>query len=473
MTFSGKQIAVFGMQRSGVAVAKLLDDLGAKVRVTDQKSVQELRSIVEALKDRSIELILGGHDRRCIDQVDMVVVSPGVRLDIPILQEARSKGISIVGELEVAASVCPAPIVAITGTKGKSTTTVFTASILKDGNFRKVRVAGNIGIPLSSEVQDLTSEDLVVVEASSFQLETTMTFHPMVSVILNLSRDHLDQHGTLEAYRAAKLKISAHQTSEDWTVLNAEDPVIAAFAAETRAKTVYFTTNSSPAGLGTYVRNDKVFAYWDGESHCVLTKRDIPLAGNHNLRNVLAAVAVGEILGITPHQMRSTIRRFSPAEYPALEHAFETVNTINGVQFINDSKATNVAAVTAALESLSNPILLIMGGYDKGNSYQPLVECVQSKVKELVLLGSHTGIIRNALAAHVVTWEVGTMIDAVELAYSHAVPGDVVLLSPANASFDMFTDYKARGQAFREAVNHLESTEPTSKSDIHLDQLSN
>ena len=294
MTFSGKQIAVFGLQRSGVAVAKLLDDLGANVRVTDRKSDKELQSSVEALKNRSIEFILGRHDTRSIDQVDTVVVSPGVPLDIPILKRARSNGIPIVGELEVAASVCPAPIVAVTGTKGKTTTTVLTASILKDGNFRNVCVAGNIGIPLSSKVQDLTSEDLVVVETSSFQLETTTTFRPMVSVILNLSRDHLDQHRTMEDYRNAKLMICANQTAEDWIVLNAEDPAIAAFASETQAKLVYFTTDSSPAGLGTYVRNDEVFAHWNGKSKHVLTKRDIPLAGNHNLRNVLAAVAVGK-----------------------------------------------------------------------------------------------------------------------------------------------------------------------------------
>ena len=456
MTFSGKQIAVFGMQRSGVAAAKLLDDLGANVRVTDQKSDQELRTSVEALKDRSIELILGGHDSRCIDQVDIVVVSPGVPLDIPILQKARSNGISIVGELEVAASVCPAPIVAVTGTKGKSTTTVLTASILKDGNFRKVCVAGNIGIPLSSKVQNLTSEDIVIAETSSFQLETTITFHPMVSVILNFSRDHLDQHRTIEAYRESKLRICANQTSEDWIVLNAEDPVVASFASETQAKPVCFTTDSSPAGLGTYLRNDEVFAHWGGESKRVLNKRDIPLAGNHNLRNVLAAVAIGKILGITSHQMQSTIRRFSPAEYPVLEHAFETVNTINGVQFINDSKATNVAAVAAALESLSNPILLIMGGYDKGNDYAPLIQPIRSKVKALILLGSHTQIIRNAFSSQVVMWDVATMDEAVKIAYKHAAPGDVVLLSPANASFDMYADYKERGQAYQEAVNQLE-----------------
>ena len=456
MLFSGKQIAVFGMQRSGVAVANLLHDLGAHVRVTDQKTEQELQASVEALKHRSIELILGRHDWRCIDRVDLVVVSPGVPLDIPILRKARSNGISIVGELEVAASLCPAPIVAVTGTKGKSTTTVLTASILKGGNFRSVRVAGNIGTPLSSIVQDLSSEDIVVVETSSFQLETTMTFRPIVSVILNLSRDHLDQHQTMEAYRTAKLKICAHQTSDDWIVLNAEDPVVAAFAAETQAQPVFFTTNSSPAGVSIYVRNDAVYAQWNGESKRVLTKSDIPLAGNHNLQNVLAAIAVGKILGIAHRQMQSAIRQFSPAKYPVLEHAFETVDTINGVQFINDSKATNVAAVTAAIESVSNPILLIMGGYDKGNDYGPLLQPIRSKVKALILLGSHTQIIRNAFSSQVVIWDVSTMDEAVEIAYTHAAPGDVVLLSPANASFDMYADYKERGQAYREAVNRLE-----------------
>ncbi len=456
MTFSGKQIAVFGLQRSGAAVAKLLDDLGAKVRVTDRKTEQELQSSLEALKDRSIEFILGRHSIRSIEQVDMVVVSPGVPLDIPILKKARSNGIPIVGELEVAASVCPAPIVAVTGTKGKTTTTVLTASILKDGNFRNVCVAGNIGIPLSSKVQNLTSEDLVVAETSSFQLETTTTFRPMVSVILNLSRDHLDQHPSMEAYRNAKLMICANQTSEDWIVLNAEDPAVATFASETQAKPVYFTTNSSPASLGTFVRNDEVFAHWNGESKRVLTKRDIPLAGNHNLRNVLAAAAVGQILGITSNQMQSAVRQFSAAEYPVLEHAFEMVNTINGVQFINDSKATNVAAAAAALESISKPILLIMGGYDKGNDYAPLIQPIQSKVKGLILLGSHTQIIRNAFSLQVVMWNAATMDEAVKTAYSHAAPGDVVLLSPANASFDMYSDYKERGQAFREAVIQLE-----------------
>ena len=470
MTYADKRITVFGLHRSGVAVAKLLDDLGAKVLVTDPKSSDELQADIDTLDDREIDFILGGHDQRCIEKADLIVLSPGVPLDSPILQEARSVGIPITGELEVAASLCAAPMVAITGTKGKSTTTILTAELLKHGNFRRICAAGNIGVPLSSEVQGLTAEDLVVIEASSFQLETTARFHPVVSVVLNLSRDHLDRHGTMEAYRAAKMKICANQTTTDWIVLNALDENVKTFADRTQANAVYFA-DTATVEVGTYVKDSRIFAKWEGESHWICDVGASPLPGTHNVQNILAAVAVGQIFGISPNRMRSAICDFSPAEHPPLEHAFEPVKTINGIRFINDSKATNVAAVKAALESLSDPILLIMGGYDKGNNYQPLIECVQSKVKGLILLGEHTRIIRNALAEHVVIIQnAATMSDAVELAYSYAVPGDVVLLSPANASFDMFTDYKARGQAFREVVSHLESAETISESDIYLDQ---
>ncbi len=471
MTFADKQITVFGLHRSGVAVAQLLDDLGAKVLVTDPKSGDELQEDIDALKDREIDFVLGGHNRRCIEKTDLVVLSPGVPLDIPILQEARAANLPIIGELEVAASVCEAPIIAITGTKGKSTTTILTAELLKRGHFRRVCTAGNIGVPLSSEIRRLTVEDLVVVEASSFQLETTTKFRPVVSVVLNLSRDHLDRHRTMEAYRAAKLKICANQTAADWIVLNALDENVSAFADETPAKPVYFA-DTADVKVDVYVEHNQIFVKRGGESHQICDVGDIPLPGRHNSQNVLAAITVAQIFNIPSSMMRSAIRDFSPAEHAALEHAFEPVKTINGIQFINDSKATNVAAVKAALESLSGPILLIMGGYDKGNNYQPLIECIQSRVKGLILLGSHTGIIRNALAAHVVLRDAGTMQEAVKLAYSQAAPGDVVLLSPANASFDMFTDYKARGQAFREAVNQLEAAEPISKSDICLDQFS-
>jgi UDP-N-acetylmuramoylalanine--D-glutamate ligase len=457
MKFAGKHITIFGLHRSGVAVAKLLDDLGGRVLVTDPKSEAQLEADLDALKGREIDFVLGGHDSRCIENADLIVLSPGVPLDIPILNEARSKGIPIVGELEVAASVCPAPIVAITGTKGKSTTTLLTAHILNaSGKFRNVCTAGNIGIPLSSEVLNLTAEDVVVLEASSFQLETTVTFRPFISVVLNLSRDHLDRHGTMEAYRAAKRKISANQTGSDWMVLNADEPIVAGFAAETAARAVYFSDTKMPE-TGAYLQPGQVCVNWRGKSQSICDIIDIPLLGRHNLRNVLAATVVGQIFEIPSAQLRSAIRGFTPTAYSALEHAFEQVKTLNGVRFINDSKATNVVAVKAALEATSEPVLLIMGGYDKGNDYTPLTPLVKSKVKGLILLGEHTQIIRNTFAPHVVTWNADSMSEAVEVAYTHAQRGDVVLLSPANASFDMFDDYKARGKAFREAVNQLES----------------
>ena len=461
-SYQGKQVTVFGLHRSGVAVAKLLDDLQARVLVTDPKSADELEADINALKGRKIEFVLDGHSHHCIEKAELIVVSPGVPLDIPVLVEARSKGLPIVGELEVAASVCAAPIVAITGTKGKSTTTLLTTQILQQScQFRKVCVAGNIGLPLSNEAQNLTSSDLVVLEASSFQLETTVEFQPIVSVVLNLSRDHLDRHGTMAAYRAAKLKICANQTSGNWMVLNADDPVVADFAADTKAKIVHFTDVSIPT-VGTYVQtvpDDQVCVKWTGESHRICNVVEIPLLGRHNLRNVLAATAIGQIFHVPIDKMRSAISGFNPCEFPALGHAFELVETINGVRFINDSKATNVAAVKAALESLSEPIVLIMGGYDKGNDYEPLIPLVKSKVKGLILLGSHTKIIRNVLGSSVVTWDVLTMDEAVRVAYRHTKPGDAVLLSPANASFDMFNNYKERGHAFRQAVNQLESAD--------------
>lgn len=469
--FKGQKVTVFGIHRSGVAVAKLLDDLGANVQVTDPKTVDELQSEIDELRNQAITFFLGGHENRCIESVDFIVVSPGVPLNIPVLKTARSLGIPIIGEIEIAASICPAPIVAVTGTKGKSTTTLLTAEVLKrSGKFRHVCVSGNIGIPLSSNVQKLTKEDIVVLEVSSFQLETTTSFRPMVSVVLNLTRDHLDRHGTMEAYRDAKLKVCVNQTPADWIVLNANDSVVVGFAEETAATPIYFTDNvenwrrngcdktgRNDKNLGVMRNETEVLTRENGTDYRICDIADIPMVGRHNVRNVLAATAVARILDVSCEQIRSAICRFRPKEHDALEHALEPVITVRGVRIVNDSKATNVDAVKAAIESISDPLLLIMGGYDKGNDYTPLINLVKSKVKALILLGKHTGRIRNALEPHVVTWDAKTMRHAVEVAYSHAVPGDVILLSPANASFDMFDDYKARGCAFREAAIRLET----------------
>ncbi|MYA99843.1 UDP-N-acetylmuramoyl-L-alanine--D-glutamate ligase [Candidatus Poribacteria bacterium] len=464
----GKRVTVFGLNRSGVAVAKLLRSDGATVTVTDTRSAEALSTEIAALNevpksDDTCNLyrkFFDGHPAECIADADFIVVSPGVPLNIPILCEARARDLPILGELEVAARVCPAPIVAITGTKGKSTTTLLTAAILKAGNKSlNICVAGNIGVPLAAEVQKLTSEDVVVVEASSFQLESTVTFHPTVSVVLNLSRDHLDRHKTMSAYRAAKQKISDNQTSADWIILNGSDASVKDFGASTAAKKIYFTDKGPPEDSsfsGVFRDGSGLFAQWNGTRKRICDIADIPLPGAHNLQNTLAAAAVGLIFGVTATQIQAALQQFDRS-HPALSHAFEPVKTLTGVEFIDDSKATNVAAVQAALESIKDSqIVLIMGGYDKGNDYTPLREIVRARVKAAVMLGEYTDQIEKTLADTTKIIKAKTMAQAVQIAYQLARPGDVVLLSPANASFDMYTDYKARGTNFKAAVEALQ-----------------
>jgi UDP-N-acetylmuramoylalanine--D-glutamate ligase len=518
MNFHDKHVSIIGLVRSGVAVAKLLDDLGARVLVSDLKSESELHESLVELQGRDIQYVLGGHDERCIEKAELIVVSPAVPLDIPILKAARDLGIPIVGELEIAYRISKAPIVAITGTKGKSTTTTLIGDILmrgkmarwQDGNCRlavlpscrlaplppcpsfpisynNVYVAGNIGVALSQKVQDVTSEDIVVAEVSSFQLESTEQFHPIVSVILNITTDHLDRHKTMEQYVDAKKRIFLNQTSEDYIVLNADDNLVRSFANEAKAKPIFFSRRKSgkqltkeiPDFTGTYIEDDYIVAKVNPPFSHPLEKEgrgdlpichisDIKLLGAHNLENVLAASAVGIIFVGQTVQFADSSAGASPSlpspygairdaisNFHGLEHALQFVGELNGVKFINDSKATNVDSVRVALEAIENNIILIMGGYDKGNDYSPLVELVKAKVKILILLGEHTSKIRNALGAYTITYPASSMREAVSLAYSQSQKGDYVLLSPANASFDMFTDYRERGNAFREAVRHV------------------
>ena len=456
MKFEGKQITVFGLSRSGIAVSRLLHDLGANLCVTDPKSADQLKTEIDALSDLDIDFLLGGHKPQCIKNKDMLVVSPGVPLDIPILVQAKHEGIPIRGELEVAASVCRTPIVAITGTKGKSTTTILTGELLKRGAFGTVCVAGNIGNPLSNDVQRLVTNDIVVAEVSSFQLETTINFCPLVSVVLNIARDHLDRHQTMQSYQEIKQNICQNQTDDHWIILNAGDSKVLSFANNTRAKPVYFSDSTEPK-IGSFLRNDEIWINWQDQLTRVCHISEIRLKGRHNIRNMLAAIAVAQIFEISPSDIRSTVINFVPQNYPVLAHAFEFVGEVNGIRFINDSKATNVIAVRAALESIEAPIILIMGGYDKGNNYEPLIGLIQSKVKKVILLGGRTQIIRNALSEDIVTLNTTDMSAAVHLAYEHSELGDVVLLSPANASFDMFEDYQERGQTFQKVVTQLES----------------
>ncbi len=451
--FKNKRVVVIGLARSGIAAAKLLDDLDANVLITDQKSEDELKDSVEKLRNErpKINFHLGGHPEDIFDDSDLVVISPGVPFNIPILQKLRKKGIEIIGEIELAYRLCRSPIIAITGTKGKSTTSTLAGKILsKTYKKGKVIVAGNIGTPLSQYVLDLNESDLLVLEISSFQLETTVYFKPIVSVILNIMTDHLDRHKDFDEYVSAKYKIFANQTEEDYIIINADDPN--ALVAEKLAKSKQLLFSSRRRlETGIYIENDYIVANLDGNKKMHICKiEEIKMIGRHNIENSMAATAIGVIYGAEPESIADVLR-----EFKGLEHALEFVEEINGIRFIDDSKATNVISLKAALESIDTGINLIIGGRDKGNDYDPLIPLVRDKVKHLIIIGESADKIENSLGHLTKSVRATTMDDAVNKAYNLAKPGETVLLSTACASFDMFRDYVDRGNKFKEAVKKL------------------
>jgi len=380
--------------------------------------------------------------------------SPGVPMDIPVLKKAREKRIPVMGEVELAYRVCRSPIIAITGTKGKSTTSTLLGLILSRAHTSgRTIVAGNIGKPFTRYVLGLTEQDLLVLEVSSFQLEATVQFAPRVSVILNIRQDHFDRHSDMEDYAAAKYKIFANQTEDGHTVLNADDPRAAACASLTRAQVILFSSLQR-LGEGVYIEDNKIVAKYGGSSTTIMGRDELRIPGRHNLENAMAAVAVSLVYGVDPEIMREELRDFS-----GLEHALEFVAEARGVRFVNDSKSTNVVSLKAALESLDGNTILIMGGRDKGNDYEPLKSLVHEKVNHLILIGESAEKIRNSMGSFTKTHRGTTMYDAVYMAYSLAKPGDTVILSPACASFDMFRDYAERGTIFKKAVEKIVEAE--------------
>ena len=463
-------MTVLGLARSGEAAARLLSDLGAHVLVSDQKDEKQLKDEVARLTcaHPQIRFRLGGHPDEIIKDADLVFISPGVPTSVPVLEKARQKGIPVIGEAELAYRVCRAPIIAITGTKGKSTTSTLLGQILSKSRSGSTIVAGNIGTAIPRCVLDLTESDLLVLETSSFQLETTIHFAPEVSVILNITRDHLDRYNGIEDYAAAKYRIFANQTEDDYTVLNADDPLTMACASRTRARVVLFSSRQI-LDKGLCVEDGEIVAKCNSSRTAILKRNELKLPGRHNLENALAAAAVSLIYAADVEVIREELKNF-----PGLEHAFEFVDEVRGVGFIDDSKSTNVFSLKAALESfplvepmrnsrlksgLHGNVILIMGGRDKGNDYAPLKPLVQEKVNHLVLIGESAEKIQSAIGNYTTPHRAATMEDAVRLAYSLARPGDIVLLSPACASFDMFRDYAQRGTIFKEAVGRIAETE--------------
>jgi UDP-N-acetylmuramoylalanine--D-glutamate ligase len=463
--WTNKRVTILGLARSGEAAANLLSDLGARVLVSDQKDEKQLRDEVARLARAhpQIRFHLGGHPDEIIKSADLVFISPGVPTNIPVLKSAREKGLPVIGEAELAYRVCRAPIIAITGTKGKSTTSTLLGQILTKSRSSNTIVAGNIGTAVPRCVLDLTELDLLVLETSSFQLETTVHFAPEVGVILNITRDHFDRYNSIEDYAAAKYRIFANQTRDNYTVLNADDPLTMACASRTRARVILFSSRRR-LDEGLCVEDGEIVAKSDRSRIAILKRDELRIPGRHNLENVLAAAAVSLVYGADLEVIRGELKSF-----PGLEHALEFVNEVRGVKFIDDSKSTNVASLKAALESFpsiepvwngkNGNVILIMGGRDKGNDYAPLKPLVQKKVNHLVLIGESAEKIQNSIGGYTSSHRAATMEDAVWLAYSLAKSGDTVLLSPACASFDMFTNYAERGVIFKGAVRKIAEAE--------------
>jgi UDP-N-acetylmuramoylalanine--D-glutamate ligase len=441
---AGQRVVVVGAARSGVAAAELLARKGARVTLTDRKPALDQ---APALETQGIGLALGGHDDALFAGADMVVTSPGVPLDQPAFAAARAAGVPIVGELELASRWLRGRVIAITGTKGKSTTTTLTGQMLGAAGFT-VQVGGNIGVPLSTQVESSTPETLHVVEASSFQLETTQTFHPWIAALLNFSPDHLDQHPTVEAYAAAKQRIFRQQTADDYAVVNADDLPARTLARGSAARRVLYGLTLETDGFT--VEGDAIVERHGGKSEPLVPVTAVHVLGRHILSDVVAATAIARTAGAPAGAIALAVERFR-----GLPHAMELVATIDGVRYVNDSKATNVEAARRSIESVESGLVVVMGGRYKGGEFRDLVSALQSRHAIVVAIGEAAPLIDQALGAAVRVTCASSMRDAVRAARELSSPGGTVVLAPACSSFDMFRDYAERGEVFRAEVQRL------------------
>jgi UDP-N-acetylmuramoylalanine--D-glutamate ligase len=454
MELNGKRVLVVGLGRSGVASALFLQSHGARVTVSDAKSEDQLREQIPTLLDAGIAVETGAHGERTFRNQDLIVVSPGVPVDAEPLVQARALGQPVIGEIELAFQFLPGPIVAITGSNGKTTTTTLVGEIIATGGF-KTLVGGNIGTAAISLAEQATADTTIVLEVSSFQLETIRTFRPKVAVVLNITPDHLDRHGTLAAYVDAKARIFENQQADDFAVLNADDPTCVELAGRTRAQVFWFSREHEVES-GSFVRDGQIIFRGNGSPQTVLAVPEISLKGSHNLENVLAAVCAGALMGCAPEKIRDAIVNFK-----AVEHRLEYVATIGGVEYYNDSKATNVDATMKALQSFPANIHLILGGKDKGSDYTMLNDLLRERVKWVYTIGAAAEKIQSHIKGTTQIVSSGTIEAAVKQASATAQPGDVVLLAPACASFDQFQSYEHRGRVFKELIGQLAARRPS------------
>ncbi len=446
MELRDKNVLIVGFERTGEALCRFLLDRGARVRVTEKKAAEAFGDKVRAWTERGVLFETGGHRPGSFLAADLIIPSPGVPPLAEILA-AREKGIPVISEIELAYLFLRGTIVGITGSNGKSTTTTLVHKILKDAGF-KAHLAGNIGTPLVSFAEKSRDDHVYVTEVSSFQLEYTEKFKPAIAVFLNVSENHLDWHKTFEDYFEAKKKLVLRPGREGRAVLNRDDPLVWGLAAEAAAG-VHGFSRKRRLRRGAFVEDGWVVVR-DEQTERVLPVTRIPLPGTHNLENVLAAALVGRLLGVPASSLRRSIPSFR-----GLEHRLEDVLRVNGVRFVNDSKATTVDATLKALASFDRPVVLILGGRGKGGDLSPLRAAVRKRVRSVVLVGEAADKIEKALGGVVPVNRVSTYRDVVRTAFERAVRGDVVLLAPACTSWDMFRNFEERGRTFKREVRRL------------------
>lgn len=447
---SGKKVLIIGAARSGIAAARFLVDRGAIVALNDQKPLDKWSADALALKEANVGLLPGEPPAWLLDQLDLVVVSPGVPAKIIPIRYAERAGAEVIGEVELAAHYLKGRIVAITGSNGKTTTTSLIGELLRDAGLN-VQVGGNIGKPLISMVETSRDDGWTVAELSSFQLETIKTFRPVVAIVLNVTPNHMDRYETFNDYAGAKHRIFMNQTEEDVAVLNADDPTVSSWESGLRAKVMRFSVRQE-LERGVFLQGDELVFRWDEGERDLLRVNEMKLRGLHNVENVAAALTAGIAAGASIDSMRETVKRFNP-----VEHRLEFVEEIAGVRFYNDSKATSVDATLKALEAFADDpgqVVLILGGKGKKAPYAPLVPLVTKKVRRMILIGEDAETIANELGQHAAFERGSDMKDAVAKSFAAAEKGDVVLLAPACASFDMFESFEHRGKVFKQEVHH-------------------
>ena len=448
MNVAGKNILVVGLARSGAAAAEFLLSRGARVVVNDAKPESELKE-AEGLAALGIEVVAGSHPEELFENSDLIVVSPGVPLALESFQRARSAGVPVIGEIELAARFIRGRLIGITGSNGKTTTTTLTGELLRDAGL-PTQVGGNIGTALISLVESSRDDGFTVVELSSFQLEAVERLRLFVSVIINITPDHMDRYDSMDDYAAAKANVFRNQTANDFAVLNADDERVSKMDSLTRARTIFFSRRRE-LDEGIFLRAGSLIHRESGAERELITREEIKLRGDHNLENVMSALAAGVACGASADSMRASVRNFK-----GVEHRLEFVAEINGVKFYNDSKATNVDAAIKCIEAFDGGVNVILGGKDKGGDYSPLAPLVRERCSNVILIGAAADKIAAALENTRPLRRAATMREAVEIGLKISKPGEIVLLAPACASFDMFDNYEHRGRVFKDAVRSRE-----------------